>query len=307
MTTPDHKPFSPLLAVNVTQPEKLKFPMYASPKYDGIRCLMRPTADPKQAEAQSRKLKPIPNKFIRAELARIMSAQHRFDGELIVRNKPFHDCSSGIMSSDGQPDFEFHVFDILSVDAPFEERLVMMKQWVSQISRVVDHGQRVKLVEQKLVHSWKDVQVYETECLARGFEGVMLRSRYGPYKQGRSTEKEQTLLKLKRFEQDEAVVIGYEEEMHNANEATKDATGHTKRSSHKANKVGKGTLGALRCRRPDGTEFKVAGFTDQLANELWTKGDALIGQTVTYKHQPHGAKDAPRIPTFIGIRHSDDT
>lgn len=294
--------FKPLLAVNVTRPNALKFPMFASPKYDGIRCLMR------RGAAVSRKLKPIPNAFIRAELERILDAEHHFDGELILRGCAFHDCSSGITSHDGSPDFEFHVFDHHGFpELPFHQRLEILERQISKISRVVDHADRVKLVEQIEIRSWDEALVYEAKCLSLGFEGIMLRHPNGHYKFGRSTERQQILLKVKRFAQDEAVVIGWTEEMHNANEAKIDALGHTKRSSHKANKIGKGCLGTLRCRRPDGTEFGVSGFTDQLAAELWSKRDQLIGQLVTYKHQPHGAKDGPRIPTFIGIRHPDDT
>ncbi|MFM7851045.1 MAG: hypothetical protein ACKO96_03815, partial [Flammeovirgaceae bacterium] len=55
--------------------------------------------------------------------------------------------------------------------------------------------------------------------LERGYEGVMIRGLHGPYKQGRATLKQGWLMKLKEFDDDEAVIIGYEEKMKNNNAA----------------------------------------------------------------------------------------
>jgi hypothetical protein len=75
----------------------------------------------------------------------------------------------------------------------------------------------------------------------------MLRDPNGPYKFGRSTRKEGYLLKLKRFCDSEAEVIGVVELMHNGNEAKTNALGRTERSTRKAGKTGMGVLGALAC------------------------------------------------------------
>jgi DNA ligase-1 len=150
----------------------------------------------------------------------------------------------------------------------------------------------------------------------------MIRSTAGPYKFGRSTEKEGWLLKLKRFEDSEAVVLGCYELMHNANEATKDELGHTKRSSHKANKQGRGTLGGLHVRDlKTGVEFDIGtGFDDALRAELWSlhqlnvalqvpakfSAGAVVGRVAKYKFFPTGSKDKPRFPVFLGFRDSID-
>ncbi len=49
---------------------------------------------------------------------------------------------------------------------------------------------------------------------------------------------------------EEAVIVGYTEKMHNANEAKKDNLGRTERSSCKEGLVPTGTLGALICQVP---------------------------------------------------------
>src|SRR5690606_27777905 len=113
---------------------------------------------------------------------------------------------------------------------------------------------------------------------------------------GRSTAREGHLLKLKRFTDGEAVVIGFEELMHNANEATKDELGYTKRSTHADGKVPMGTLGALKVRDlTTGIEFSIGtGYTAAQRRKLWDARDTLVGKVVKYKHFEGGVKDAPR-------------
>jgi len=299
----------PLLATAVEDFDALRFPFLASPTLDGIRCLTIPTNDPsRKCAAVSRNLKPIPNCFVRQWLE--ANLPPGFDGELMVHNAAFNEVSSGIMSRDGEPDFVYHVFDYLSSYEPsglavgFSLRLANVRD---RLSVYEEWALRVKLVEHVIVRNQDDLDGYETACLSEGYEGVMLRDPAGPYKLGRSTEREHILLKVKRFDQSEALVIGTEELMHNGNEATFDAFGHTKRSSHKANKVGMNTLGSLVCKTPDGIEFKIGtGFNEDLRKKLWISREGLPGLTVTYKHQPSGAKEAPRFPVFIGFRHEND-
>ena len=49
-----------------------------------------------------------------------------------------------------------------------------------------------------------------------------------------------------------------------------------------------------------------SGLTDAQRADFWARRDELLGQKVKYKHLPHGAKDAPRHPVFLGIRASED-
>jgi len=167
------------------------------------------------------------------------------------------------------------------------------------------------LVHQTLVGNRFDLQHAEEHFLDQGYEGVMLRAYHGPssyYKFGRSTVKEGGLLKLKRFVDSEARVVGVEEEMANMNEATTDALGHTKRSAHAEGKVGKGRLGALICETPEGVRFNIGTGFDAAQRELfWRERDKLIGQLAKYKHFPIGVKDAPRFPVFLGWRDEDDS
>lgn len=136
----------------------------------------------------------------------------------------------------------------------------------------------------------------------------MVRAPLGLYKFGRSTVTEGYLLKFKRFADAEGEIVGFEEEMHNANEAMRDELGHTKRSSHQANKVGKNTLGALILKSKEWkVEFCVgSGFTQELRLQIWKNKETYLGQLCKFRYQNFGIKDAPRHAIFVGIRDRRD-
>lgn len=289
----------PLLAGKVKNVNTLRYPLVASPKIDGVRCLiLQDDNGMKTSRPFSRKLEHIPNRHIFKMLSGMPVG---YDGELVLPDKPFNEVSGAIMSEDGVPSFVYVVFDMYHPTMPYIERL----QSLFNVEK--DFPVYMKVIESKVIESAEQLLEYETDCLKRGYEGVMVRSMAGRYKQGRSTTNEGILLKLKRMEDAEAIIIGAEEEKHNANKATKDKLGHTKRSSHKANKEGKGTLGALICRRADGVEFKVGtGFTAEQRELYWRGFDMLKGRIVKYRFQPTGVKEKPRFPSFLGFRDERD-
>jgi DNA ligase-1 len=212
------------------------------------------------------------------------------------------------MSVEGTPDFIWWVFDYWTgFSLPYQERYKRMCDHMGA-DFLAAHS-RVKLLPHTLINNEDELNQYEDVMVTAGYEGIMLRSLNGPYKYGRSTTNEGYLLKLKRFADAEAVVIGFEERMHNANEATVDERGYTKRSSHQANLVPTGTLGALLVRDvKTNVEFSIgSGFDDVTRKKVWDLRSGYLGQLVTYKHfDICGVKDKPRIPTFKAFRDRRD-
>jgi len=298
----------PMLSADISDNlDKLVYPVYASAKLDGIRCII------KDGKPVTRTLKPIPNRFVQSYLSLYLFQQ--LDGELIVGaandKNVMQKTTSGCMSFDGEPDFTFWIFDFYTeYDQKYSTRLDMLRESFTEMSNSKPAGlqtySRLKLLNQKLILNEQELLTFEQECLANGYEGVMLRNPDGLYKFGRSTIKEGYLLKLKRFQDSEALVIGAEELMHNANEATVDNLGHTKRSSQQSGKIPGDTLGALLVRDvTTGIEFSIGtGFTAQQRDELWQLhcAGALVGKFAKYKHFPSGVKQAPRFPVFLGFR-----
>ena len=282
------------IAVDTT---KLVFPIYASPKLDGIRVII------KDNQVLSRNGKTIPNIFVQS----LLKSYHGLDGELIVGHPThpnvFQLTTSGVMSIEGTPNVRLYVFDCWyaegGIDARYNEVLK-----ITQNNSIVD----IEVVPQIVINSLEELYKFEEDCLAKGYEGVMLRYPNAPYKNGRSTVKEGALLKLKRFSDSEAYILGMEPLLRNHNEPTKNALGHTERSSHIYNKVADDLLGALNVKDiHTGVEFSIgSGFTEEQRREIWNKQVELIGSIVKYKYFEVGVKDKPRFPIFCGLRHFND-
>ena len=282
--------FRPMLATDADL-GKLRFPLLASAKLDGVRAVVR------DGVVFSRSNKPIPNAYVQS----LFSKYTHFDGELIVGDPTsktcYRDTVSGVMSRDGTPLVTFHVFD--HVEVPVATYIHRAKR--------IRAGKFIVKLQQTLVRDLDELLAMEEELLAAGYEGLILRSPDAPYKNGRSTVKEGFLLKLKRFVDDEAVVIGFEERMHNGNEAVVSELGRTKRSSHQAGKSGRGDLGALVVRGCGGSEFNIGtGFNDAERAAIWDDRDRYLGRIAKFKHFPVGAKEAPRHPVFLGWRDRID-
>ena len=294
-------PFKPNLAGTPRTDDDIPMPCLASPKIDGVRAMVHPEG------LMSRSMKLIPNKHVQELLAH--ASLIGLDGELVVGSPTHPNCMqntvSGVMSHDKVPRFTFYVFDDFEAPGGFQRRLESAEAMVNKAGLAyVD----VKMVPHTLIGTLEELNAFEAKCLAEGYEGVMVRSLDGVYKQGRSTPKEGGLLKIKRFVDAEFVVVGFEEQMKNNNVATTNELGRTKRSSHAAGKEGKGTLGALIVRHIDadgesGVHFNIGtGMDDNLRAWIWANRLKYMGAIGTYKSFPIGVLDAPRHPVFKSFR-----
>lgn len=292
----------PLLACKVTDLSKLTYPLFSSEKLDGIRCVI------KDGVAYSRTLKPIRNKYIQSILGR--PELNGLDGELIVGEPNASDCmrktNSGVMSIEGEPDFTYHVFDIW--DRPGTR---YKSAYLSLIGKSWDIAEpRIQVLPQVKAYNVSDVERHEQAALDMGFEGLILRSIDGLYKFGRATEREGYLFKLKRYLQEEAVVIGFEQFCRNENDPEINELGYTQRSSAKDGMALLPLLGALIVRgnfNNTSTTFNIGtGFTLSEREQLWKNRAWLIGKIVTYKFFPTGSKEKPRHPVFVSFRDEDD-
>ena len=294
------KTVRPMLAEKApSDRSKLSYPLLASPKLDGVRCLI------KDGKPVSRTLKPIPNSHIQEVLSR--PELEGLDGELIVGDPAAPGCLSrtvsGVMSEAGQPDFTFFVFDNWRREEQYSS-------WHYNFFRSLKScGPRpyIEYLPQETQTSVWHLDQYIERQLDKGFEGVVTRSPDSLYKFGRSTLKQQWMLKIKERERSEALVVGTIPLLHNWNMPEINALGLTERTSHKDNKVEAAMLGALVCQTPEGVTFKVGtGFTLEQRERMWNDRDELIGLICSYEHSPYGIKQAPRNPSFIGFRNPID-
>lgn len=296
----------PLLASPVKD-EQIRYPVIASPKLDGIRCLKI------KGQMVSRMFKPIQNEYIRKDLKKYVP--EGADGE-IMSGSTFQECSGNVMRRDGEPVYTYYWFDWVfrgKLDEPYNMRIARMMEWREKHPEYFQGAHpKVRIVPTQWVMNEESLARYEARCLEDGYEGVMIRSPEGHYKCGRSRVSDHILLKIKRFADSEGIVTGFVEMMHNENEAEQDAFGRTKRSTSKDGKVPAGTLGKLLVTDDKFPDHLIElgtgqGLTHELRQEIWDHRDAYLGRLAKYKYQEQGMKDKPRFPIFLGFRHEDDT
>jgi len=295
----------PMLAASI-EPDSLHmltYPVMLSPKLDGIRALER------DGRLLSRRLLPLPNMALQEAARNLLDTC--FDGELIYGSPHAHDVcnvtTSAVMSMDGpRPGalLQYHVFDVTDrPDWRYADRLAQARDRIRALAIPW-----VKLVMHVTANDAERVAEFESVRIIMGYEGIMIRSPVALYKNGRSTLREGGLIKLKRFVDGEAKIIGAVELRKNTNEKTTNALGLSERSHRNAGMVGQGTLGTLVVKDlKNNVVFELGtGYTSEQRARLWGQRDALIGKIVRYRYQHVGTIDKPRIPVFISFRDPID-
>jgi DNA ligase-1 len=288
--------------------EWIHYPVLATPKIDGIRCLAV------EGCARTRSMKLIPNTFIRVYAEGLTYqekedgdwyADYFLDGELITftngqmdkfAGKP-NGVESKVMSYEGRPDFRYMVFDCVDLNhlnQPYQERVekladIPLPTWLTPLFPVQLNNQ-------------EELEAYEQECLDQGFEGICFRSPNSPYKQGRSTVRQGWLVKLKRYEKGYAIVTGFEEKMQNDNPSYVNELGLTSRSQNSSGLIPAGTLGSFWVKdTKTSAVFKVSpgNLTAAQKQHIWDNKDQFLRNKMVYKFFPIGDYNNPRHPTFL--------
>jgi DNA ligase-1 len=186
------------------------------------------------------------------------------DGELWLGRGRFQDTVSVARSHDAGNEWRgirYAAFDAPMALGGFEERLAAMR------SALPGDGPACVL-PQRICTGQDDLAAELARVEHQGGEGLMLRQPGSSYERKRSG----TLLKVKTFQDAEAVVVGYDV-----------GTGRNA-----------GAVGALVACLQDGTEFRVSsGLTDTLR-----RCPPAIGTVFTFKYQQLTAAGVPRFPSF---------
>lgn len=268
-----------LAASEIPKLQDVKWPKLGSPKLDGIRCYLK-------TDVLSRRDKLIPNEHIRRSLAPLVGTG--LDGELMIHGTDFNDVQSNVMSINGAPNFEFWVFDV-QANMSALSRTKLYHKIVEECGLSF-----VKAVPQVVLNSAKAAEDFMTECVAAGHEGIILKDPVAMYKFGRSTLKQQIMLKYKYFFEEEGTVVGTYELLHNTDTSTK----------RQENMVPGNTLGGFHVQW-NGHTFDVGGgkgMTQELRKQLWQQRDTLIGKKLTFKYQELSEYGVPRFPTYKVLR-----
>lgn len=235
-----------------------------SEKLDGVRAIW----DGKKLTFRSGRPIDAPDWFIAGLPAQPL------DGELWIARGQFERVS-GIVRREVPDDTDWRavrymIFELPGAAGPFRARAEKIRQivrqanvpWLCEIPQFfpVDRSSLKKRLD---------------EVVRSGGEGLMLHLADAPYETGRSD----ALLKVKPWQDAEAVVIGHE--------------------PGKGRFVGQ--MGALRVRTTEGREFLLGtGFSD--AQRL---NPPAIGSTVTYRYRAETRTGLPRFASFLRVRHAE--
>lgn len=193
------------------------------------------------------------------------------DGELWLGRGQFERLSAIVRRA--TPDdaawreVRYMIFELPGAPGPFSAR-------AEQIRRLVRQAKVPWLfeIQQFFPVDRSDLQKRLDAVVRQGGEGLMLHRADALYETGRSD----VLLKVKPWDDAEAVVVGHQ----------------PGKGRHA------GALGALRVRRPDGREFLLGtGFSD-----AQRRHPPAIGSTVTYRFRDLTSKGVPRFASFLRIR-----
>ena len=193
------------------------------------------------------------------------------DGELWMGRGTF-DALSGIVrrhvpEEDAWRKVRYMVFDLPTHPGTFDERLGRMQALLAGLDPA-----RIALVEQSRVGDHDELTAMLNRVVEAGGEGLMLRRGGSRYLAGRSDD----LLKLKTYEDAEAVVVGH-------------LPGKGKYA---------GMMGSLLVETPDGRRFRLGtGFSDEMR-----RSPPPVGTTVTYKHHGRTGTGLPRFASFLRVR-----
>lgn len=234
---------------------------WMSEKLDGVRAYW----DGKQFLSRQGNLFLAPNWFTEH------LPETPLDGELWIDRKRFQRTVSIVRRQDRNElwsEVRFVVFDAPACEGPFEARLAFLAEAFaarpSEYARLLEHARCTDLPHLR-------AELARIEAL--GGEGLMLRQPESTYEVGRSL----TLLKVKSFQDAEAVVVGHQA----------GAGRH------------KGRLGALLVQLADGTRFSVGtGLSD-----VERGNPPAVGATITFRYQELSDGGVPRFPSYVGVRH----
>lgn len=192
------------------------------------------------------------------------------DGELWVERGQF-EATASIVSRhaphDGWRQLRYMVFDLPEAPGTFDERLQDLRAAVA-----ASPSEFLAVIPQYKVPDHKALLEELDVVIASGGEGLMLHRGDSRYHGGRSMD----LLKLKRFDDAEGVVIA-----HNPGQGRL-----------------AGLLGSVTVRTEQGAIVRIgSGFSD-----AERQNPPPIGATITFKHQGFTASGKPRFPVFWRLR-----
>ena len=257
------------------QGHRIKYPCYGSPKLDGVRCLAIRHQDRVELKSRGGKEYVVPH--IQDQLFPIMKVGDVWDGELYIHGKYLEEIVSAVKKyNDLTPDIEFIIFDMVK-DETYDHRLISM-QALRRYTLSCVEAPSIDVIEFCEIQDENHMKQKHKEYVARGYEGIMIRSHDGKYESGKRSA---DLQKYKEFFEEEFQIVAVGEDRN-----------------------GNAVLRVFDPISGEGFDVCYGDFEERKRQLL--EWQSYIGKTLTVKYQTR-YKDSrlPQFPTGVRIREGE--
>lgn len=249
---------------------KIKYPCYVQPKLNGVRVIATIEGYKTQLWSSGGKEYHSCNP-IKEDLKDLFPDHIIPDGEVYKHGWPLQKISglTRRINCHSMEDhaLEYHIFDIVDFENPFEARLMKLREYECELASACYPN--IRIVPTELVTCKEEAEYWYKHWVAQGYEGMIYRNMHLMYKQKRSMD----MIKRKEFHDGEFEIISYTEG------------------------VGKlvGCLASFRCKTLDGGEFDAPMVgTHEYLRSLWKERDNFIGKDLTVQFLEYSAEGIPQ-------------
>lgn len=192
------------------------------------------------------------------------------DGELWTKRDDFENIENIVLDINPTSKWEnitYNIFEVPNASGDFDKRLEKIKFWLNK-----NPNKFIKIIPQIICKNDIELNIYLEKLVSEKAEGLMLKNPKPEYFSGRSDN----ILKVKKFYDDEALVIGIN---------------YSKTKQFKSLKV----------KLKNGVIFNLGGgFSD-----IERKNPPQIGDIVTFKYYDLTKKLKPKFASFLRVRQKE--
>ena len=264
------------------KPEKVSYPVYVQPKFNGIRMLSY------NSKLQSRDQHFWSPEVLPHIFTQLKGSPYAFDGELYRHGLSLQEINSRVAvkrlaAHDKVSSIMYYVFDLVA-NVSFHKRQQALAE---SKKRELYNPDIIHIVETHLVHTAAEADYYYKRFRDQGYEGMMYRVAMAPYgfesECGNKENRWDYLLKRKHTMDSVATIIGFKEGLNSM----------------------EGMLGAFQLQLPSGAIFTAgSGLTIQQRQLYWSMQDTLLGTTVAFSYEMLSDGGIPLKP-IVDCVHAD--
>lgn len=276
---PEHgskKNLLPMLAKSYKDDgHRIKFPAYAQPKLNGVRCLAQRNGDTITFTSRKGKSYNDTLQHLVPSLLDIMKDCDVFDGEIYVHGLPLQTIASLVKKcTDDSRMLQYWMYDVVDESKGFGDRTTYLA------SKYDGKLLNSNLVHVETVPVWSDDDVKKLHnfYVSEGYEGVMIRNSSGGYE---TDHRSANLQKYKEFKDDEFKILG----------------GRTPDTGRYAGCC------VFLCDAGNGKTFECCPRgTVEVRKQYYRDLSKLIGKNLTVRYQEKSIDGVPIFPIGICVR-----